>query len=152
MCQSDTRGFGTMCACRLSIPMQQRDIDELSPLDRLSPVAFRRIVAGECLLPGQGRGGGCELSVRISGDECARALEQCGLVRFDEGAGVVWMEHGATFVCVPRCDSLPTETLVDILATIGLSTRDFVKTLDRWPNAAMTRRQPPCGELSHWDV
>jgi hypothetical protein len=42
------------------------------------------------------------------------------------------MEAGGTFVCVPRCASLPAETLVEILSTSGLSTGDFVKQLDRW--------------------
>jgi len=64
-----------------------------------------------------------------SGDECARALERCGILRFEQGSGVVWMECGATFVAVPACDAVPIETLVDILAKSGLSPKAFLGQL-----------------------
>jgi hypothetical protein len=71
-----------------------------------------------------------------SGDACARALEKCGMTRFDEAAGVVWMECGATFFAVPACDVLPVETLADILAKSGLSAGAFVAQLDAAPSHA----------------
>jgi hypothetical protein len=64
-----------------------------------------------------------------SGAECVRALERCGMLRFEEGTGVIWMECGATFVAVPACDALPAETLSDILLKSGLSTRAFLGEL-----------------------
>jgi hypothetical protein len=64
-----------------------------------------------------------------SGHECARALERCGMLRFDDGGDVLWMECGATFVAVPACGSLPRETLADILAKSGLSTEAFRRHL-----------------------
>jgi hypothetical protein len=64
-----------------------------------------------------------------SGDECARALEKCGMLRFDERADVLWMECGATFVAVPVCGTVPRETLADILAKSGLSRQTFVRHL-----------------------
>jgi hypothetical protein len=99
--------------------MPKPKIDGLLESDRPSGVTLRHVVAPAYALPS------------ISGDECARALERCGLVRCDEGAGVVWMEIGASFVCVPRCENLPPETLADILSTSGLSAGDFVKELAR---------------------
>jgi hypothetical protein len=67
----------------------------------------------------------------ISGDECARVLERCGLVRFEVAVGVIWMEYGAAFVPVPQCDVVPVETLYEILTMTGLSTDAFVEELDR---------------------
>jgi hypothetical protein len=64
-----------------------------------------------------------------SGDECVRVLERCGMLRFEEGTGVVWMECGATFVAVPACDAVPAETLIDILLKSGLSPRAFLGKL-----------------------
>ena len=66
----------------------------------------------------------------MSGDECARALERCGLLRFEEVAGVIWMEFGAAFVAVPQCDVVPIETLEGILAMIGLPMGAFLEQLD----------------------
>ena len=67
----------------------------------------------------------------ISGDECARVLERCGLVRFEVAVGFIWMEYGAAFVPVPQCDIVPVETLHEILTMTGLSTDAFVEELDR---------------------
>jgi hypothetical protein len=64
-----------------------------------------------------------------SGDECVRALERCGMLRFEQGSGVVWMECGATFVAVPACNALPAETLSDILLKSGLSPHAFLGEL-----------------------
>jgi hypothetical protein len=64
-----------------------------------------------------------------SGDECAGALERCGMLRFDQGCGVVWMECGATFVAVPACNAVPIETLADILVKSGLSPKAFLGQL-----------------------
>jgi len=50
------------------------------------------------------------------------------------------MEAGGTFVCVPRCTSLPAETLAEILSTSGLSMGDFIKQLDR--------RRPACDRMN----
>lgn len=78
---------------------------------------------------GMGRLGRMGLPI-CSGDECARALEKSGMRRFDEGGGVVWMECGATFVAVPACDTIPHETLIDILDNSGLSPQAFVRHLE----------------------
>lgn len=122
-----------------SAAMPKRKIDELSPFDPPAHVTLRHVVTnGHRERQSEWRS---DLAIlpAVSGDECARALERCGLVRCDEGAGVVWMEVGASFVYVPRCDSLPADTLVEILAASGLSTGDFIKQLDRWrPVSART--------------
>src|SRR5580700_9989026 len=103
--------------------MPNRKIDGLSPFAAPSRVTFGHVE------PERNSDAPSAMAVlpRVSGDECASALERCGLVRSDEGAGVVWMEAGGTFVCVPRCTSLPAETLAEILSTSGLSRGDFVK-------------------------
>lgn len=118
--------------------MPNRKIDGLSPFAAPSRVTFGHVeTAGVTpLLRTSERHSGIGILPRVSGDECANALERCGLVRCEEGAGVVWMEVGATFVCVPRCDRLPAETLTDILSTSGLSTGEFVKQLDSWRSAS----------------
>ena len=67
----------------------------------------------------------------VSGEDCARVLERCGLVRFEEAVGVIWMEQGAAFVAVPQCDVVPVETLHGILNMTGLSTDAFLEQLDR---------------------
>jgi hypothetical protein len=64
-----------------------------------------------------------------SGDECARALEKCGMLRFDEGDDVLWMECGATFIAIPACGTVPRETLADILSRTGLSPQAFLRHL-----------------------
>jgi hypothetical protein len=69
----------------------------------------------------------------ICGEECVRALERCGLVRFEEVGGVVWMEDGAAFVLVPMCNVVPMETLSGILAMTGISGATFLEQLDRLP-------------------
>jgi len=117
-----------------SAAMQKRKIEGLFPLDRSSRVADRHNVASRHETRERQSGGDPALVFAlpsVSGDECARALERCGLRRCDEAAGVVWMEQGASFVCVPLCSSLPQETLDDILATSGLSRRAFLAHLGR---------------------
>lgn len=113
--------------------MPNRKIDGLSPFAAPLRVTFGHIESALARREGTSEGGSAlAILPRVSGDECASALERCGLVRSDEGAGVVWMEAGAKFVCVPRCASLPADTLAEILSTSGLSTGDFVQQLDRW--------------------
>ena len=115
-------------------------IRDRSPFDLPSRVALRHAVAmgHGPREPGSDTHPDLAILPTVSGDECAQALERCGLVRSDERAGVVWMEIGALFVCVPRCARLPAETLSEILASTGLSTREFVQQLDRWPSADLT--------------
>jgi len=64
-----------------------------------------------------------------SGHECARALERCGMLRFDDSGDVLWMECGATFVAVPACGAVPRETLANILHKSGLSIQAFLRHL-----------------------
>jgi hypothetical protein len=114
--------------------MQKRKIDGLSLFDLPSRVTVRHAVATGHAPRDRGSESHPDLLIlpTVSGDECALALERCGLVRCDERAGVVWMEVGTAFVCVPRCARLPAETLAEILCTSGLSTREFVRELDTW--------------------
>ena len=65
----------------------------------------------------------------VSGDECAQVLEQYGMVRVEERAGVVWMEQGTHFFAIPSCNAVPIDTLLEILDQCGLSTGDFVGCL-----------------------
>jgi hypothetical protein len=69
-----------------------------------------------------------------SGHECARALERCGMLRFDDSGDVLWLECGATFVAVPACGAVPRETLADILHKSGLSTQTFLRHLQPTPD------------------
>lgn len=69
-----------------------------------------------------------------SGDECARALERCGMLRLDEGSDVLWMERGTSFVAVPACGTVPRETLADILDQSGLSPQAFLRHLRATPD------------------
>ena len=114
--------------------MQKRKLDGLSVFDLPSRVTLRHAVADGHTPRERRSESHSDLAIlpRVSGDQCARALERCGLVRSDEGAGAVWMEVGTTFVCVPRCESLPAETLAEILIDSGLSTREFIAQLDLW--------------------
>ncbi len=121
--------------------MPNRKIDGLSPFAAPSRVAFGHVETSGISQHERTSERRSALGIlpRVSGDECASALERCGLVRSDEGASFVWMEAGATFVCVPRCDRLPADTLAEILSASGLSTGDFVRQLDRWrPASART--------------
>jgi hypothetical protein len=60
------------------------------------------------------------------------------MLRFDEGADVLWMECGATFVAVPVCGAIPRETLADILVKIGLSRQTFIRHLRSTSNPVVT--------------
>jgi len=82
-----------------------------------APTSSQQARSGDALLSG------------VSGQDCARALERCGILRFEEAPGVIWMEVGATFVAVPRCDAVPVETLCGILTDSGLSVEAFVEHL-----------------------
>jgi hypothetical protein len=113
--------------CATDAIMEKRKVEERSAMNSEDRVAVRRgVTVGH-------NGRAARALPCMSGDECARVLERCGLVRCSERAGVVWMERGSCFVCVPRCESLPMETLVDILMTSGLSTGDFLRNVGRRP-------------------
>jgi hypothetical protein len=120
--------------------MPNRKTDGLSPFAAPSRVTFGHVGSAAARMREGTSDDRSAVLPRVSGDECASALERCGLVRSDEGAGVVWMEAGGTFVCVPRCTSLPAETLAEILSTSGLSMGDFIKQLDR--------RRPACDRMN----
>jgi|HubBroStandDraft_1064217.scaffolds.fasta_scaffold624414_1 hypothetical protein len=69
-----------------------------------------------------------------SGDAWARALERCGMLRFDEGSDVFWMERGTSFVAVPACGTVPRETLAEILDESGLSPHALLRHLHTAPD------------------
>jgi hypothetical protein len=66
----------------------------------------------------------------ISGDDCLRVLERFGLTQYEKVRGGIWMESGAAFVLVPECESLPIETIVDLLDEARISLEDFLEHLD----------------------
>jgi hypothetical protein len=113
---------------------------ESASLDRLARVTDRhgaatRHASGQ---PGKWHSGEAQLP-SVSGNDCALALERCGLVRCEEVPGIVWMECGASYVAVPMCDAVPAETLVDILSTAGLSRQGFLEELRRMADRGSDR-------------